>query len=458
MTANIDKFDSKYFLLGKLIYLKLKYEYNNINWKDQVTKFNDLSFTYDIIGNPIIIGNDTLTWSNGRQLKSYNDNVYKYNYAGIRKSKLVNGVETNYYLEGTSIIFEKRNNDVIYYIRNNLDSLIGFKYNNDIYYYIKNLQNDIIGILDSNYNLVVKYRYDSWGKILAITDVNDNNITDQNHIGHINPFRYRSYYYDNETNLYYLNNRYYSPILRRFLNSDNIIGSNENIMSYNLYSYCNNNPISQFDFNGTSFSSITSKIMNNFKAVVSAIDNKLSTYDITSISTYCQLPKPKKKKRSLKTKVLIAVTKVTNTITNYINDHVSISAGTGPGFSASAGIDVISVGAYEDYGFRFKDGKWELGHTSSVGIKFSIHDNDINLNFSKSYFHPTHYIDGDVQGSIDHSQLYASPSVIHSCPLTEGSREVTSEFGGTVEYSGYEVCIVTEIHIFWGGHAKLCFR
>ena len=149
-----------------------------------------------------------------------------------------------------NIIFEKRNNNMIYYIRDSSNNLIGFKYNNDIYYYIKNLQNDIIGILDSNYNLIVNYRYDSWGNILSITDINGNDINDDNHVGNINPFRYRSYYYDTETNLYYLNSRYYSPVLKRFLNSDNVAGANQDIMAYNTYAYCNNNPIVRVDSHG----------------------------------------------------------------------------------------------------------------------------------------------------------------------------------------------------------------
>ena len=127
------------------------------------------------------------------------------------------------YADRTSIIFEKTNNNMIYYMRNSVDNLIGLKYNNNIFYYVKNLQNDIIGILDSTYNLIVNYKYDSWGNILSITDSDGNDIIDSNHIGIINPFRYRSYYYDSETNLYYLNSRYYSPVLKRFLNADVIL-------------------------------------------------------------------------------------------------------------------------------------------------------------------------------------------------------------------------------------------
>ena len=35
-----------------------------------------------------------------------------------------------------------------------------------------------------------------------------------------NPIRYRGYYFDVDTGLYYLNARYYSPELRRFISPD----------------------------------------------------------------------------------------------------------------------------------------------------------------------------------------------------------------------------------------------
>ena len=281
--------------------LEDKYEYNNSNWSDQLTKFNDINITYDDIGNPLTIGNDILTWVNGRQLSSYNNTTYKYNHNGIRISKIANGIEAKYYVEGTTIIFEKRNNDVIYYIRNGVDNLIGFKYNDDLYYYVKNIQNDIIGILDSNYNLIVKYRYDSWGNILSIIDSNGNNITDTNHIGFINPFRYRSYYYDTETNLYYLNSRYYSPVLKRFLNVDCILGANQDIMSFNLYTYCGNNPIINIDMAGNFLTNIIDNIKSYASSVAKAVKNKASVYDSATFSTknYCKNFKPKKKKKKI---------------------------------------------------------------------------------------------------------------------------------------------------------------
>ncbi len=219
-----------------------KYEYNNNTWEDLLTKYNDEVITYDNIGNPVSIGNKTLNWINGRELNSYSDLtntiIYKYNKDGIRTYKKINENETYYYVNGNEIIFEKINNNVIYYIRDENSNLIGFIYNDNYYYYLKNVQEDIIGILDSNYNKIVEYKYDSYGNITYITD---------NEIARINPYRYRSYYYDTETNLYYLNSRYYNPLWGRFINADGIISANNDIISGNLFAYVSNNPVNNSD-------------------------------------------------------------------------------------------------------------------------------------------------------------------------------------------------------------------
>ena len=60
-----------------------------------------------------------------------------------------------------------------------------------------------------------------------------------------NPLRYRGYYFDVETGLYYLNARYYDPQTSRFLNADdNLAGE------LNLYEYCYSNPVNYFDEDG----------------------------------------------------------------------------------------------------------------------------------------------------------------------------------------------------------------
>ena len=128
---------------------------------------------------------------------------------------------------------------MIYYIYKG-DELLGFKYNENTYYYHKNIFGDIIGILDSSYIEIVTYEYDSWGALVNIVDNSNINLST------INPFRYRSYYYDQETGLYYLNSRYYNSFLRRFINIDDVI-TGQGILACNIYIYCGNNPISRIE-------------------------------------------------------------------------------------------------------------------------------------------------------------------------------------------------------------------
>ncbi len=268
------------------------YEYNNSNWIDQLTKFNNTVITYDEIGNPLTIGNIQLNWINGRQLKEYNDSnlniEYKYNVDGIRTCKIVNDIETKYYLEGRKIIFEKCGNNVIYYMYDEAGEIIGLQYNNTPYYYIKNNQNDIIAIEDNNHFVLAKYTYDSWGNIISIKDINGVDISNNpNNIANINPFRYRSYYYDVETKLYYLNSRYYNPLWGRFINADGIIGANKDILSYNLYAYVSNDPINKVDSDGEmALTLFTTSILAVAMAVMSVvaskvISNALSEIDLT---------------------------------------------------------------------------------------------------------------------------------------------------------------------------------
>ena len=73
-------------------------------------------------------------------------------------------------------------------------------------------------------------------------------------VAKLNPFRYRGYYYDTETGLYYLNSRYYDPSIGRFINADDISYIQPtDINGLNLYAYCGNNPVMYTDPNGQSF-------------------------------------------------------------------------------------------------------------------------------------------------------------------------------------------------------------
>ena len=70
--------------------------------------------------------------------------------------------------------------------------IVGFRYNGELYYYVKNLQGAVIGILDSLYQVIARYTYDTWGKLMGITDENGNSITAETHVAYLNPIRYES--------------------------------------------------------------------------------------------------------------------------------------------------------------------------------------------------------------------------------------------------------------------------
>ena len=216
------------------------YTYNSQNQR------TDLG--YDASGNLTSLNGYTFTWSGRRLTAAVNANTnisYTYNHNGIRTSKTVNGTTTYYEVdENNNVVkqYELVNNaetNVIEFVYDSSNSPIYFTYNNATYYYEKNLQGDIVAILDSSGNTVVEYTYDIWGKSVSITG----SLADT--VGTINPLRYRGYYYDTETQLYYLQSRYYSPDLMRFISQDDPVFSNaqgEPIGS-NLYVYCLNNSI-----------------------------------------------------------------------------------------------------------------------------------------------------------------------------------------------------------------------
>ena len=234
------------------------YSYNNSNWKDQLTSYCGSTITYDSMGNPINYYNGlNFSWSDANRLTRSEGwgliTTYTYNDSGIRTSKTVGGVTHTYQLDGTRILSEEYAGKLILYIYDEAGSIIGMAYRTssyvsgvfDYYLFTKNLQGDIIGIYDTNGNCVASYTYNAWGEHTVT------NYTSAN-IGNINPFRYRGYYYDIETGFYYLNARYYDPQIKRFVSADSIeyLGAGSALKSYNLYAYCENNPISFLDTKG----------------------------------------------------------------------------------------------------------------------------------------------------------------------------------------------------------------
>ena len=202
-------------------------------------------------GNPCVYKDNVLKWERGRLLAAYGDNKYSYDADGVRiKKKTANGVLHTYFTEGTRIHHEEYGTHENWYYYD-ATGIVGIEHDGVRYYFQKNLQGDVARIFNANGYLVARYVYDAWGNH-TVYDSNGNINTDENFIGNINPFRYRGYYYDVETGLYYLNTRYYDPFACRFINADDISYIEpETINGLNLYSYCGNNPINGYDPYGT---------------------------------------------------------------------------------------------------------------------------------------------------------------------------------------------------------------
>lgn len=224
--------------------------YSDGRWHNALTSYDgDDDFWYDENGNPTRYRGYSMVWSKGRQLTALSDTqltmLFKYNQSGIRTSKKVNGVETEYTYAGDLLVSQKTGDEVINFAYTAGGAPYGFTYNGTPYFYLLNLQGDIVSIYDSTGEIVVDYTYDTWGKLISITG------TLANTIGIKNPLRYRGYYYDTETSLYYLQSRYYDPETCRFINADAyVIAGNDYIQGTNMYAYCYNNPVIYVDPSG----------------------------------------------------------------------------------------------------------------------------------------------------------------------------------------------------------------
>ena len=265
--------------------------YTNPSWPDLLTSVTANGATKDILyegqtqtsdvpssGNPVTYYNGkdyTFTWTKGRQLASATVDgkqvSYTYDMSGARSGKQVyttsNQRTTTYTyttLSGKVMRqqWETRNSDdTVYQAMQSLEFVYDdgnqpfamiYKHGQttELYYYVLNAQGDVIALLNSAGSLVASYNYGAWGNY-SVHDDKGAKITKASFIGHINPLRYRGYYYDRETRLYYLQSRYYDFANCRFINADTFATTDANgFLSANMFAYCENNPVMRTDEDG----------------------------------------------------------------------------------------------------------------------------------------------------------------------------------------------------------------
>ncbi len=219
---------------------------------DRLMNYGSEEFAYDNLGNPTTYRNMPCEWEKGRQLKSITDGTntvtFTYDEFGERISKTAGGITTNYVYENGKLLREVTGSEKIDFVYGS-DGIIGFRTGNKNYLYRKNVFGDVTEIYSDNGTLVGKYSYTAFGE--CIVKVNEGGIAEKN------PIRYRGYYYDTETSLYYLKTRYYDPEVGRFMTIDGIEYLDpETINGLNLYAYCGNNPVMNIDPEGKAFLTI----------------------------------------------------------------------------------------------------------------------------------------------------------------------------------------------------------
>jgi len=238
------------------------YTYNNQNrLTNTLTQENNITtqtvaYTYDNNGNQLIITKvpyvngipqtplvTTCTYDRFNQLLTTDlpdgtDLSYAYNGEGLRVTKQVNSTPTKYVYVGDKVVLELdgANNQLAFNVHGT--NLIARTVSGTTLYYMYNGHADVTVLVNSSGTVQATYYYDAFGNILEQTGTFNNNIT------------YAGYQYDQESNLYYLNSRYYDPVTARFLSEDTYGGDPNDPLSLNRYTYCHNEPLMYTDPTG----------------------------------------------------------------------------------------------------------------------------------------------------------------------------------------------------------------
>ena len=243
---------------------------------DKLTSFGGTTIAYNAMGCPTTYEGKTATWSKGRLSRLFKGTLatgtsnynYSYNALGQRVAKSysylagtsgnnpvqagqVTAYNKNFYYDHAGRLIAESGSKTYYGTGAESESIVYLYDENAIigmehtvgtattrYYFQRNLLGDVVAIYNANGVLKAKYLYDAWGNCTISSETTDYVVANAN------PIRYRGYYYDDDTGLYYCNARYYSPKWRRFISPDDTTYLDpESVNGLNLYCYCGNAPI-----------------------------------------------------------------------------------------------------------------------------------------------------------------------------------------------------------------------
>ena len=151
--------------------------YTDSEWGDLLTSYNGNAITYDAIGNPLTYHDGTtFTWEGRRLISATKGGVtytYTYNDEGLRTSKTVNGVTTEYYWDGGLLIAEKSPSEIVFYSYDSSGVPAGMRYCDltaesptwESYWFTRSLQGDVTAVYNTSGTKLVSYTYNAWGEI-----------------------------------------------------------------------------------------------------------------------------------------------------------------------------------------------------------------------------------------------------------------------------------------------------
>ncbi|UII55673.1 DNRLRE domain-containing protein [Cytobacillus spongiae] len=221
------------------------YSYNDNN---QLTASDAQTYTYDQNGNRTQDGSYKYVYNKLNELVEVQTlsgqtvATYTYNEDSKRISKTINGQTTYYHYDENQVLFETNayGSITVEYSYDDSGRPLTMTKDGQTYYYLLNEHKDVTALTDASGNIVASYTYDAWGNILSKSGA----LADEN------PYRYASYRYDNETDLYYLVARYYEPKEGVFLSVDPQPGETDTPISQHPYVYVQNNPVMLDDPDG----------------------------------------------------------------------------------------------------------------------------------------------------------------------------------------------------------------
>ena len=159
------------------------FTYRSDGWKDQILSWNGYRYTYDAGGNPTLLRGVPLTWGEGCRLKkvslSWGTVDFAYDSDGKRVKKTSGNTETKYYYNGSILSGLVRTTagstgttkTTVQFVYDAEGKPFMLRFNGKTdYFYLYNGLGDVVGLVDSSNQVVVRYQYNSWGKVTSTQD------------------------------------------------------------------------------------------------------------------------------------------------------------------------------------------------------------------------------------------------------------------------------------------------